>query len=95
MQQEHEPVEFKATILPDGRANVVVTYPNPRYAYMRKVYSYTTVRNIDGSNRLMEDGAYWTFLPYELSHGAYAAIAAAKGERYMWAHCVPSWAIIL
>jgi hypothetical protein len=88
MSKPTSPTEFRAEILADGRKRVTVFCPEwPRNDYNPQ--SYTTVRNIDGSNRLMSDKGGWTFLPYDLEYGAHAAIAKAEGRAYQWAHCVP------
>lgn len=81
-------INFSAEILADGRKRVTVFWPDsPRNEY--NPHTYTTVRNIDGSNRLMSDRGYWSFLPYDLEYGAYSAIAKAEGRDYQWQHCVP------
>jgi hypothetical protein len=86
-------VEFTAEILPDGRKRVSVFYPAwPKNSY--NPHNYTTVRNIDGSNRLMSDMGGWSFLPHDLEYGAYAALAKAEGKPYQWAHCVPEHFVI-
>lgn len=85
--------EFKGEILADGRKRVTVTcldYPLSAY----NPATYTTVRNIDGSNRLMRDGGGWTFLPTEYEDAAYAALAAVEGVAYRWPWMVPAWAQI-
>jgi hypothetical protein len=46
-----------------ARVNVVVTDTQPMCKGDRTVTSWTTVQNIDGSNRFMLDGDGWTFLP--------------------------------
>lgn len=46
-----------------ARVNVVVTDTQPQFSGDRTVTSWTTVQNIDGSNRFMMDGDSWTFLP--------------------------------
>lgn len=88
MTKTTDTTEFRAEILADGRKRVTVFYPDfPRNAYNPQ--SYTTVRNIDGSNRLMSDKGGWTFLPHDLEYGANSAIAKAEGRAYPWQHCVP------
>ena len=85
--------EFKGEVLTDGRKRVVVTRLNaPVNAY--NPASYTTVRNIDGSNRLMADNGLWDFLPNEYADAAGAAIAAAELRPYGLPHMVPTWAAI-
>ena len=86
-----ETIIFYGEVLADGRKRVTVVHPDCTWS---KPSTYTTVRNIDGSNRLMRDGAYWSFLPHDLEHGAYAALPLAEGKRYQWAHCVPSHFVI-
>lgn len=83
--------EFKGEILADGRKRVTVTRLDaPLNAYNPAIY--TTVRNIDGSNRFMRDGGGWTFLPTECEAPVGVAIAAAGGEPYPWPWMVQDWA---
>lgn len=66
---------LEAEILSNGRKRVLVHYPEcpPHETY--NPHSYTTVRNIDGSNRFMSDSGGWTFLPHVLERAAHDAIA--------------------
>lgn len=84
--------EFKAEILADGRERVTITALEGFFA--NKPSTYTTVRNINGSSRLVADGQGWSFLPTDCEDAAYAAIAAAKGETYRYPWMVPAWASI-
>ena len=87
-------IQFTAAILADGRKRVTVFEPGaPRNSYNPQ--TYTTVRNIDGSNRLMSDGGGWSFLPFHLEYGAHSAIAKAEGKPYVWQHCVPAEHVVL
>lgn len=82
-------LQFHGSVLADGRKHVEITdKQGSRFG------AYTTVRNIDGSNRLMSDSGLWSFLPYEYEHAAWAAIAKAEGRAYVWAHCVPAAHIV-
>jgi len=83
--------EFRAEILSDGRKRVTVTVlDHPITFFNNKPRSYTTVRNIDGSNRLMNDNGLWDFLPNDYEYAAWSAIAAKEGKVYPWPHCVPN-----
>jgi hypothetical protein len=87
-------INFSAEILADGRKRVTVFRPeSPRNNY--NPHAYTTVRNIDGSNRLMSDNGGWNFLPYEFEYAAYSAIAKSEGRKYVWEHCVPENHIVV
>jgi hypothetical protein len=66
----------EASILPDGRKHLSVLNTEwPRNDY--NPAHYTTVRNIDGSNRFMKDNAYWSFMDYSRNDEAEKAIASA------------------
>ena len=85
--------EFTARQLTEGRVQVeVLNLTAPRNEFNPATYS--TVRNIDGSNRLMRDGETWSFLPTDFEYPAYAALAAMRGENYRYARLVPAWARI-
>jgi hypothetical protein len=64
----------RAEILADGRKRVHLTAntPWPSCNYTR---TYTTVRNIDGSNRFISDDGFWSFMPHGIPEIA-AALAA-------------------
>lgn len=55
----------RAEILADGRKRIHLTCES-EFPCWNRTTIYTTVRNIDGSNRFMQDDAYWTFLPLEI-----------------------------
>ena len=51
-----------ASVLADGRKHLeILSTEWPRNDF--NPAHYTTVRNIDGSNRFMRDGGGWSFLP--------------------------------
>lgn len=51
-----------ASVLADGRKHLeILSTEWPRNDF--NPAGYTTVRNIDGSNRFMRDGGGWSFLP--------------------------------
>jgi hypothetical protein len=86
--------KYVAEILNDGRGRVHITDRSVCREGEYYTSVYTTVRNIDGSNRLMRDGGGWTFLPQVYEYGACAALAQARGDRYPFPHCVPIDAVI-
>jgi hypothetical protein len=75
-----------ASILPDGRHHLSIHYPDSAGFANYKPAEYTTVRNIDGSNRFMRDGGGWQFLPhdYELEKSIEAALKALDKVLAMW-----------
>lgn len=83
---------YRAEILENNRSRVTITEPD--WCGKPRSTSYTTVRNIDGSNHLMRDGDGWDFLPHKHAYAAHAAIAMARGEAVPFAWCIPADAII-
>lgn len=89
MTRTYRPTEIRARIVDGDRINVVITRLDGA-AWETKPQSYTTVRNIDGSNRFMRDDGLWTFMPDEYEYAAGAASCALRGEQYPFPHCVPA-----
>ena len=86
-------ITFKPEILADGRKRITVFDDEWEKLFGARAggpRTYTTVRNIDGSNRFMADGQYWSFMPEKYEYGTGAAFAALAGEPYRFAHCVPA-----
>lgn len=75
-----------ASILADGRKHLSVFHPDAAGFANYKPSQYTTVRNIDGSNRFMLDGGGWSFLPHdrELEKAVEAALKALDQVLAMW-----------
>ena len=96
MNGENEMIthEFTARQLAEGRVQVeVMDLTAPRNEFNPATYS--SVRNIDGSNRLMRDGGGWSFLPADFEYAAGAALAAMRGKEYQYDRLVPAWARIV
>jgi hypothetical protein len=68
-------LEVTASRTDDGRTRLAVFAPEwPRSGFNPK--TYTTVKNIDGSDRFMLDSGGWTFFPWDDKVMADAATAA-------------------
>lgn len=64
----------KASLLKDGRRRLIIKDNDTGGCEG----SYTTVRNIDGSNRFMVDDGGWEFMPYD--YARHPAVLSALAE---------------